>query len=29
MDVTGGLGTWKALDFYVGYGGQTWEGLVA
>jgi hypothetical protein len=20
---------WKALDFYVGYGGQTWEGLVA
>jgi hypothetical protein len=20
---------WSALDFYVGYGGQTWEGLVA
>ncbi len=20
---------WNALDFYVGYGGQTWEGLVA
>jgi Legionella pneumophila major outer membrane protein precursor len=21
--------TWNAFDFYVGYGGQTWEGLVA
>ena len=24
-----GVWTWNAFDFYVGYGGQTWEGLVA